>query len=91
MATHEVLNQSPPFAGGNAWRSDPLLVQITEHFPAEVRNDLDQLGRFVLTAEAQDTAVEASPRSACICTTRTSRALRERCGVCMRQQPAAAH
>ena len=56
MATHEVLNQSPPFAGGNAWRSDPLLVQITEHFPAEVRNDLDQLGRFVLTAEAQDTA-----------------------------------
>ncbi|MCB1425591.1 MAG: acyl-CoA dehydrogenase family protein [Zhengella sp.] len=56
MATHEVLNQSPPHTGGNAWRSDPLLVQITESFPADVRNDLDQIGRFVLTAEAQETA-----------------------------------
>lgn len=56
MATHEVLNQTPPFTGGNAWRSDPLLVQITESFPDEVRRDLDQLGRFVLTGEAQETA-----------------------------------
>jgi len=53
---HEVTNQSPPAAGGNAWRSDPLLIQITEPLSAPVRKELDQIGRFVMTAEAQELA-----------------------------------
>ncbi len=54
--THEVNNQPPPMTGGNAWRSDPLLVQIAESLSVPVRSELDQLGRFVLSAEAQDLA-----------------------------------
>jgi putative acyl-CoA dehydrogenase len=56
MMTHEVNNQPPPMTGGNAWRSDPLLVQIAESLSVPVRSELDQLGRFVLSAEAQDLA-----------------------------------
>ena len=56
VATHEVTNQSPPWTGGNAWRHDPLLVQLTEDFDPSVRKELDQIGRFVLSAEAQETA-----------------------------------
>ncbi|MCV0396432.1 MAG: acyl-CoA dehydrogenase family protein [Rhizobiaceae bacterium] len=56
MVTHEVTNQPPPLAGGNAWRGDPLLEQICEGLSESVRRDLDQQGRFVLTAEAQDLA-----------------------------------
>jgi putative acyl-CoA dehydrogenase len=48
--THEVTNQPPPLTGSNAWRGDPLLIQIAEGFSAPVRKDLDMLGRFVLTA-----------------------------------------
>ena len=54
--THEVTNQPPPITGGNAWRGDPLLIQIAEDFSAPVRKDLDNHGRFVLTPEAQETA-----------------------------------
>ena len=54
--TDEVTNQPPPISGGNAWRGDPLLIQIAEEFSAPVRKDLDNLGRFVLTPEAQETA-----------------------------------
>ncbi|TKT76833.1 acyl-CoA dehydrogenase family protein [Aquamicrobium sp. LC103] len=54
--THEVTNQPPPMTGTNAWRGDPLLVQLAEKFSEPVRRDLDQLGRFVRTAEAQDLA-----------------------------------
>ncbi len=54
--THEVINQSPPTSGGNAWRGDPLLVQIAEEFSEPVRSEMDVLGRFVLSAEAQDLA-----------------------------------
>ncbi len=54
--THEVINQPPPIAGGNAWRGDPLLVQLAEAFSDPVRKELDGLGKFVLTAEAQDLA-----------------------------------
>ncbi|MEP9398409.1 acyl-CoA dehydrogenase family protein [Mesorhizobium sp. KR2-14] len=52
----EVTNQSPPLTGSNAWRGDPLLVQIAEDFSEPVRKDLDAVGRFVLSAEAQDLA-----------------------------------
>lgn len=54
--THEVTNQTPPLTGSNAWRGDPLLVQIAEDFSEPVRRDLDQLGRFVMSPEAQDLA-----------------------------------
>ena len=54
--TDEVTNQPPPLTGGNAWRGDPLLIQLGERFSEPVRKDLDSLGRFVLTPEAQDLA-----------------------------------
>ncbi|RUM99425.1 DNA alkylation response protein [Pseudaminobacter arsenicus] len=54
--TDEVTNQSPPLTGSNAWRGDPLLVQLAEDFSDSVRKELDGLGRFVLTTEAQDLA-----------------------------------
>src|SRR5690606_30642109 len=54
--TQEVLNQPPPLTGTNAWRGDPLLAQLSEAFAEPVRTELDQLGRFVRTAEAQDLA-----------------------------------
>ena len=53
---HEVTNQSPPLSGTNAWRTDPLLVQIAEAFPDPLRKDIDALGRFVRSAEAQELA-----------------------------------
>ncbi|MDG4897777.1 DNA alkylation response protein [Mesorhizobium sp. WSM4976] len=54
--TDEVINQSPPLTGGNAWRGDPLLIQLAERFSDPVRKDLDGLGRFVMTQEAQELA-----------------------------------
>jgi len=54
--THEVTNQPPTLAGTNAWRGDPLLVQLAETFSAEVRKDLDLHGRFVMSHEAQELA-----------------------------------
>ncbi len=54
--THEVTNQPPSIYGMNAWRGDPLLIQIAENFSAPVRTDLDTLGRFVLTQEAHELA-----------------------------------
>ncbi|KQZ13600.1 DNA alkylation response protein [Mesorhizobium sp. Root554] len=54
--TEEVINQPPPLTGGNAWRGDPLLIQLAERFSDPVRKELDGLGRFVLTQEAQDLA-----------------------------------
>ncbi|WP_274424506.1 acyl-CoA dehydrogenase family protein [Chelativorans sp. YIM 93263] len=53
---HKVENQSPPIAGTNAWRSDPLLMQLAEDFSEPARKDLDALGRFVRTQEALDLA-----------------------------------
>jgi putative acyl-CoA dehydrogenase len=53
---HDVTNQTPPLSGSNAWRGDPLLVQLAQEFSDPVRKDLDQIGRFVLSPEAQDLA-----------------------------------
>lgn len=53
---HDVTNQPPPLTGSNAWRGDPLLVQLAENFSPAVRKDLDAHGRFVLSQEAQDLA-----------------------------------
>ncbi|MBO6538606.1 MAG: acyl-CoA dehydrogenase family protein [Rhizobiaceae bacterium] len=54
--THDVFNQSPPLAGTNALRSDPLLTQLSQDFAEPIRKELEQLGRFVRSAEAQDLA-----------------------------------
>lgn len=54
--THEVTNQSPPLSGGNAWRSDPLLVQLSEALSAPVRRELEAIGKFVQNPEAQELA-----------------------------------
>ncbi len=54
--THEVLNQSPPLSGTSAWRADPLMVQLAESYPEAVRRDLDQVGRYVRSPEAQELA-----------------------------------
>ena len=56
MKTHEVTNQTPSMAGTNAYLGDPLLMQIAARFPKELHNELEQTGRFVLSAEAQDLA-----------------------------------
>jgi putative acyl-CoA dehydrogenase len=53
---HDVTNQPPPFTGFNAWRGDPLLVQLAEDFSADAKKDLDAIGRFVLSEEAQNLA-----------------------------------
>ena len=53
---HEVTNQTPPIAGSNAWRSDPLLMQLGEGFSDTARKDLDLLGKFVRNGEALDLA-----------------------------------
>ncbi|MGB3500908.1 MAG: acyl-CoA dehydrogenase family protein [Mesorhizobium sp.] len=53
---HEVTNQTPPLTGANAWRGDPLLMQLAQDFSDPVRKDLDSIGRFVVSAEAQDLA-----------------------------------
>jgi len=54
--THEVTNQPPPLAGSNAWRDDPLLMEIAGGLSEPVRRALDLLGRFVRSAEALETA-----------------------------------
>ncbi len=56
MKTHDVLNQTPPMIGLNAYLGDPLLMQITKRFPQGVRTELEQHGRFVLSGDAQDLA-----------------------------------
>ncbi|PSH67904.1 DNA alkylation response protein [Phyllobacterium brassicacearum] len=56
MKTHDVLNQTPPMIGLNAYLGDPLLMQITKRFPQATRTELEQGGRFVLSGDAQDLA-----------------------------------
>ena len=53
---HDVTNQTPPLAGSNAWRADPLLTQIGQSFSDTSRKELDLVGRFVMSSEAQDLA-----------------------------------
>ncbi len=43
-------------AGSNAFRGDPLLLQLGSGFSQPVRKEMELLGRFVRSAEAQDLA-----------------------------------
>ncbi len=56
MITHSVNNQAPPMTGGNAFRGDPLLLRVADGAGEAALRELDQLGQFVLTQEAQDLA-----------------------------------
>ena len=42
MKTHDVLNQTPPMIGLNAYLGDPLLMQITKRFPQATRTELNR-------------------------------------------------
>ena len=54
--THTVTNQTPPISGNNAFRLNPLLLQIASGLDADILKDFDQIGRYTLSAEAQDLA-----------------------------------
>jgi putative acyl-CoA dehydrogenase len=54
--THEVTNQPPLLTGTNAWRCDPLLIQLAEGVSDPVRKELDTLGQFVMSNDAQELA-----------------------------------
>lgn len=49
-------NQSPPLSGYNAFRLNPLLLQIASGLGAETLKDFDQIGHYSLSADAQDLA-----------------------------------
>ncbi len=50
------LNQPPLWTGINAYRTDPLIVDLTSTMPRAVREDFDQIGRYVTSHEAQELA-----------------------------------
>ncbi|MDX0407327.1 acyl-CoA dehydrogenase [Sinorhizobium medicae] len=50
------LNQPKPWSGVNAFRSDPLVVDITSSMPKSLRDEFDGLGRYVTSPEAQELA-----------------------------------
>lgn len=54
--TPEELNQPQPWSGVNAYRSDPLLVDISSQLPRMVRDEFDLIGRYVTSHEAQELA-----------------------------------
>ncbi len=54
--SREIPNQPPLLTGANAYRSDPLLIQLSEAMPDSVRQELDAVGRFVHASEAQELA-----------------------------------
>ena len=50
------LNQPSLWSGINAYRSDPLIVDLTSNLSRPLRDELDQIGRYVTSAEAQELA-----------------------------------
>jgi putative acyl-CoA dehydrogenase len=50
------LNQPPLWSGINAYRSDPLLVDLTAALPRSVRDEFDSIGRYATLAESQEFA-----------------------------------
>ena len=50
------LNQPTLWTGINAYRSDPLVVDLTSGLSKPVRDDLDAIGRYVTSPEAQELA-----------------------------------
>ena len=54
--TPEELNQPEPWTGINAYRSDPLLVDISSSIPRSVREEFELIGRYATSHEAQELA-----------------------------------
>ncbi|UVC11383.1 acyl-CoA dehydrogenase family protein [Rhizobium sp. TH2] len=54
--TPEELNQPEPWTGINAYRSDPLLVDISSSMPRAIREEFELIGRYVTSHEAQELA-----------------------------------
>ncbi|AJY47651.1 acyl-CoA dehydrogenase family protein [Martelella endophytica] len=54
------LNQPRPWSGFNAFHSDPLLGDLTRSMSGPVREELDSLGRYVTSPEAQELAQMAN-------------------------------
>ena len=50
------LNQPPLWSGINAYRSDPLLVDMTAAMPRSLREDFEAIGRYATSHEAQELA-----------------------------------
>ncbi len=50
------LNQPSLWSGINAYRSDPLIVDLTATLPRTIREDLENMGRYVTSPEAQELA-----------------------------------
>jgi putative acyl-CoA dehydrogenase len=50
------LNQPKPWSGINAYRSDPLVVDLTGELHRAIREEYDQLGNYVTSPEAQELA-----------------------------------
>jgi putative acyl-CoA dehydrogenase len=50
------LNQPKLWTGINAYRSDPLLVDMTSAMPRSLREEFDALGRYATSHEAQELA-----------------------------------
>lgn len=50
------LNQPPLWTGINAYQTDPLLVDLTASMPRGLRNEFDEIGRYVTAHEAQELA-----------------------------------
>jgi putative acyl-CoA dehydrogenase len=54
--TPEELNQPEPWSGINAYRSDPLLVDISSAMPRALREEFELIGRYATSHEAQELA-----------------------------------
>ena len=50
------LNQPKLWSGINAYRSDPLIVDLTSGLHRTIREELDSMGRYVTSHEAQELA-----------------------------------
>lgn len=50
------LNQPRPWAGINAYRTDPLLLDLSAGLPRIVKDEFEQIGRYVTSTEAQELA-----------------------------------
>jgi putative acyl-CoA dehydrogenase len=57
------LNQPKPWSGINAYRADPLLVDLTSSLSRPLREEYDVIGKYVTSPEAQELArmANASP------------------------------
>mgnify|MGYP000152587541 CR=1 FL=1 len=67
------LNQPSLWSGINAYRSDPLIVDLTAGLPRSTREDLENMGRYVTSPEAQELARMATrARRSCARTARAA-------------------